>query len=57
MTRMPATTFLAGADVQAVFDWRCAVDALRAAYSVPADASRFPPLAVARGAVHGCGGP
>jgi alanine dehydrogenase len=46
---MPVTTFLTDADVQAVFDWRSAVDALRAAYSVPADASRFPPRAVAHG--------
>ena len=55
MTRMPATTFLTGADVQAVFDWRSAVDALRAAYSVPADASRFRRVPWRAGTVHGCG--
>lgn len=43
------TTFLTDADVKALFDWRAAIEALRAAYSVPDDAVRFPPRAQARG--------
>ena len=43
------TTFLTDADVRALFDWRSAIEALRAAYSVPDDAARFPPRAQARG--------
>jgi ornithine cyclodeaminase/alanine dehydrogenase len=43
------TTFLTDADVRAAFDWHSAIAALRAAYSAPADAVRFPSRAVARG--------
>lgn len=43
------TTFLTDADVKALFDWRAAIEALRAAYSVSDDAVRFPARAQARG--------
>lgn len=43
------TTFLTDADVRAVFDWRGAIETLRAAYSVPDDAARFPGRTMARG--------
>jgi alanine dehydrogenase len=43
------TTFLTDTDIRAVFDWRGAIEALRAAYSVPDDAARFPGRTMARG--------
>lgn len=44
-----ATLFLTDADVRAVFDWRAAADALRAAYGAPDDPKRYPARAMARG--------
>jgi alanine dehydrogenase len=41
--------FLTDADVRAVFDWRSAIEALRRAYTAPADAAMFPPRSMARG--------
>jgi hypothetical protein len=41
--------FLTDADVRAVFDWHSAIDALRQAYSAPANAAMFPPRGMARG--------
>src|SRR5215469_16514172 len=43
------TLLLSDADVRAVLDWRPAVDALRAAYAVAADAARYPGRSIARG--------
>jgi ornithine cyclodeaminase/alanine dehydrogenase len=43
------TLFLTDADVNSVFDWRAAVEALRAAYSAPQHAANFPPRTMARG--------
>jgi alanine dehydrogenase len=43
------TLFLTDADVRAAFDWRAAADALRAAYSAPDDAKRYPRRTMARG--------
>ena len=43
------TMFITDAEVRAVFDWRGAIAALRAAYFVPDDAARFPGRTMARG--------
>jgi ornithine cyclodeaminase/alanine dehydrogenase len=43
------TLFLTDADVQAVFDWAAAVEALRAAYAAPQAAQALPPRTMARG--------
>ncbi|MEV6350634.1 ornithine cyclodeaminase family protein [Actinoplanes sp. NPDC051851] len=43
------TLFLTDTDVRAAFDWRPAVEALRAAYAVDVDDRRYPPRSVARG--------
>jgi len=43
------TLFLTDADVRALFDWRSAVDALRAAYGSADDAQRYPARSMARG--------
>jgi ornithine cyclodeaminase/alanine dehydrogenase len=36
-------------DIRSVFDWAAAVDALRAAYAAPEDATRYPARSMARG--------
>ncbi|TWB25989.1 ornithine cyclodeaminase family protein [Nitrospirillum viridazoti] len=47
--RQSLPLFLTDADVQSVFDWRAAADALRAAYAMPAQPEMFPPRIMARG--------
>ena len=43
------TLLLGDADIRAVLEWRPAVAALRAAYAVTADGTRFPGRLIARG--------
>jgi ornithine cyclodeaminase/alanine dehydrogenase len=43
------TLFLTDGDVRAVFDWKSAVDTLRAAYAAANDPKRYPPRSMARG--------
>ncbi len=48
-TQVPPTLFLTDADVAALADWPCAIDALRAAYARPIDPAMVPPRSMARG--------
>ena len=47
-TPSAAPLFLTDADVRSVFEWRSAIEALRRAYSAPANAAMFPPRGMAR---------